>query len=163
MDVLLTSPLTRAAAVLVLLALVSLAWLIASRRSGTMRTVDARPGGPAARPSIDLTSLGVTTGAAATFVQFSSAVCSPCRQVARVLTALSAELDGVVHIEVDAAQHPELVREHGILRTPTILLVGSDGEICGRASGAMTADQARSALMELGVHPSRPSTLQERS
>lgn len=157
MDALLTSPLARAAAVLVVLALVSLAWLITTRRSGTMRARDAQPGGRTAASSIDLTALGVSAGTAATFVQFSSAVCSPCRQVARVLTALSAHHHDVAHVEIDIAQHPELVREHGIMRTPTVLLLGPDHTIHGRASGPMTADQARTALTELRLTQSHPS------
>ena len=156
MDVLLTSPLGRAAALVVLLALTSLAWFVASRRSGRLRAVRPRPGSPELRPVFDLTAVGATAGAAATFVQFSSAVCSPCRHVARVLTELSAAEADVAHVELDVAQHPELVRTHGVLRTPTVLLIGADGTIHGRASGPMTAAQARDALAALPLSHSDP-------
>lgn len=162
MDTLLTSPLARAVALLLVLAVVSLAWFITSRRSGTMRALGTQPTGRPGGPSIDLAGLGATAGAAATFVQFSSTVCSPCRQVARVLTALSAEVDDVVHVEVDITHHPDLVREHGIMRTPTVLLLGSDGTVQGRSSGPMSAAQARTALAELSLRSHRP-TLQESS
>ena len=162
MDTLLTSPLARGIAVLVVLATTSLAWFITSRRSGTMRILGTQPTGHPGGPSINLAALGVTAGAAATFVQFSSAVCSPCRQVARVLAALSAEVDDVVHVEVDITQYPDLVREHGIMRTPTVLLVGPSGAVHARSSGPMTADHARTALAELSLRPHRP-TLQEHS
>lgn len=161
MDVLLTSPLARGAALVVVLALTSLAWLVVSRRSGRMRAVRTplrtplrgSPRSPGARPVFDLTAVGATVGAGATFVQFSSAVCSPCRHVARVLTELSATEADVAHIELDVAEHPELVRSHGVLRTPTVLLIGADGTIHGRASGPMTAVQARAALAALDHAP----------
>ena len=149
MDVLLTSPLARAAALLVVLALTSLAWFLTARRSGRMRAVVPRGDSSAGRPTFDLTTVGATPGRDATFVQFSSAVCSPCRHVARVLTQLSAETDDVAHVEIDVTDHPELVRTHGVLRTPTVLLLGADGRIHARTSGPMTAAQARAALAGL--------------
>lgn len=152
MDVLFTSPLGRAAALVALLAVTTLGWYIASRRAGRMR-----PAGRLvvqARPVFDLAAVGATERVPATFVQFSSAVCSPCRHVARVLTALSATEEDVAHIELDVAQHPDLVRTYGVMRTPTVLLVGADGTIHGRATGAMTAVQARDAVAAL--HLSEP-------
>ena len=151
MDALFTSPPGRAALLVVLLALTTLGWYLASRRAGRMRPVGREA--PQTRPVFDLAAVGATERAPATFVQFSSAVCSPCRHVARVLTALSAD-DDVAHIELDVALHPDLVRTHGVLRTPTVLLVGADGTIHGRATGAMTAVQAREALATL--HLSEP-------
>lgn len=151
MDALLTSPLARAGLLVAVLALTSLAWYVASRRSGQVRAVAVRTS--EAAPVFDLAAVGASAGSSATFVQFSSAVCSPCRHVARVLTALSATEHDVAHVEIDVAAHPELVREHGILRTPTVLLLGSDGKVRGRASGPMTTDQARAALAALGLAP----------
>lgn len=148
MDALFTSPLGRAGALVVLLALTTLGWYLVSRRSGRMRAVGSRRS-PDARPVFDLAAVGAATTTAATFVQFSSAVCSPCRHVARVLTTLSGTEADVAHIELDVALHPELVRTHGVLRTPTVLLVGADGTIHGRTSGPMTAVQARDALAAL--------------
>lgn len=152
MDVLFTSPLGRAAALVALLALTTLGWYLASRRAGRMRPA-GRLTSPA-RPVFDLAAVGAPERVPATFVQFSSAVCSPCRHVARVLTALSVGDDDVAHIELDVALHPDLVRTYGVLRTPTVLLVGADGTIHGRATGAMTAAQAREALATL--HLSEP-------
>lgn len=156
MDVLFTSPLGRAAALVALLALTTLIWYLASRRAGQMRP-ERRLASPA-RPVFDLAAVGAPERVPATFVQFSSAVCSPCRHVARVLTALSSTDDDVAHIELDVALHPDLVRTYGVLRTPTVLLVGADGTIHGRATGAMTAAQAREALATLHLaEPHEPA------
>lgn len=152
MDLLLASPLGRAGALVALLGATTLAWFVLSRRSGRMRTVPVRSAGDP-RGVLDPASVGATFEAAATFVQFSSAVCSPCRHVARVLTALSAVEPDVAHIELDVTQHAELVRTHGVLRTPTVLLVGPDGAIHARTSGPMTPVQARDAL--IGLDPDR--------
>ena len=157
MDALLTTVTGRATLLVAVLTLTCLAWWLVARRSGTMRVVGAPAADVDARPAFDLAAIGATGGTAATFVQFSSAVCSPCRSVARVLSAISAEETDVVHVEIDAATHPGLVRSHGILRTPTVLLLGPDGRVRGRSTGPMTAVQARAALATLGHHPVAPS------
>jgi thiol-disulfide isomerase/thioredoxin len=76
-----------------------------------------------------------------TLLQFSSAFCAPCRATRRVLTAVAERSEGVVHIEVDAEHHLELVRHLGILRTPTTLILDASGRELSRASGAPTRDQ----------------------
>lgn len=75
-----------------------------------------------------------------TLVQFSSAVCAPCRGTARVLGQLAAARDGLGHVEVDVAERPDLAREHGILQTPTTLVVDRDGRIRARIAGSMRRD-----------------------
>ncbi|SDC16240.1 Thioredoxin [Sanguibacter gelidistatuariae] len=145
MDLVFGSPLGRAAGLVALLAVTSLLWFVASRRSGTMRASAAR----ADDPRLDLAGLGAVHGSRATFVQFSSEVCAPCRQVARVLTDLSTREDGVSHVEIDVGEHPDLVRTHGVLRTPTVFLLGPSGSVHGRTSGPMTPGQARDALAAL--------------
>jgi hypothetical protein len=42
---------------------------------------------------------------------------------------------GVSHIEVDAESHLDLVRELGVLRTPTVFVLAADGSVVRRASG----------------------------
>lgn len=156
MDFLFASASGRASLLALLLAVVTLLWWVTSRRSGTMRTSRTAAGSSA--PRIDLSALGGVPGSRATFVQFSSQTCSPCRQVARVLTDLGAREDGVVHVELDVDTHPELVRTHGVLRTPTVFLLGPGGEIHGRTSGPMTPGQAREALEALDGR-TRPAPL----
>ena len=53
---------------------------------------------------------------------------------------------GVVHIEIDAEHHLDLVRELGVLRTPTTLILNAQGQELTRASGAPTKAQVLSVL-----------------
>ncbi|NEE53113.1 thioredoxin, partial [Streptomyces sp. SID8455] len=49
--------------------------------------------------------------------------------------------EGVAHIEIDAEAHLTLVRQLGITKTPTVLVLDSAGEVVRRASGQpRTAD-----------------------
>ena len=75
-------------------------------------------------------------GERATLLQFSSAFCAPCRVTRQVLTDVAGLVPGVVHVEVDAEHHLELVRELGILRTPTTLILDATGAEATRAMGA---------------------------
>lgn len=83
----------------------------------------------------ELAALGQDPGDRATLLQFSSAFCAPCRATRRTLTEVSDMVDGVVHVEVDAEQHLDLVRRLGILKTPTTLVLDADVREVKRASG----------------------------
>jgi len=85
-------------------------------------------------------------GDAYTLLQFSSAFCAPCRATRRILEDVSGAVPGVVHIEVDAEHHLDLVRRLAILRTPTTLILDRDGVEITRASGAPTKQQVLGAL-----------------
>lgn len=74
-------------------------------------------------------------GAGVTLVQVSTPVCAPCRSAHRVLGALAANTPGVAHVDVDAAERPEVARRFGILSTPTTLLVDSRGAVRARILG----------------------------
>jgi thiol-disulfide isomerase/thioredoxin len=79
--------------------------------------------------------LGHALGERATLVQFSSAFCAPCRATRRILSDVAGITDGVAHVEIDAEAHLDLVRYLNVLRTPTVLVLASDGRIVRRASG----------------------------
>jgi thiol-disulfide isomerase/thioredoxin len=85
-------------------------------------------------------------GERATLLQFSSAFCAPCRTTRVVLADVAAGQPGVVHVEVDAEQHLDLVRTLGIMRTPTTIVLGPDGRELGRAAGAPTREQVLRSL-----------------
>ena len=72
---------------------------------------------------LSATELGIPPARRATFVQFSSEVCTPCRRTAAVLEQLVSEHDDLAHVELDVAEHLDLVRRFSIMRTPTILLL----------------------------------------
>jgi hypothetical protein len=51
-----------------------------------------------------------------------------------------------VHIDIDAEDHLELVRQLNILSTPTTLILDSKGHEVGRAVGAPKREQVLNAL-----------------
>ena len=131
-------------ALLAALAVAVAAGLCWRRANGRIRGVGPAAGpGPSAaqaaagQPAAVLTAaqLGQPLGERATLVQFSTAFCAPCRATRRILSEVAGMVDGVTHAEIDAEAHLDLVRALGILRTPTVLVVGPDGRIAKRASG----------------------------
>jgi thiol-disulfide isomerase/thioredoxin len=112
------------------------------------------------RPADDVVSTGSTDGASvlagtaydvkrgerATLLQFSSAFCAPCRATRRILDDVARTVPGVSHVEVDAEEHLELVRQVGVLRTPTTLVLDAGGREVTRATGAPKPAQVLAAL-----------------
>ncbi|WSC04608.1 thioredoxin family protein [Streptomyces scopuliridis] len=92
--------------------------------------------------------LGAELGERATLVQFSSAFCQPCRATRRTLADVAGMVDGVSHVELDAEERLELVRELGILRTPTVLVLDAGGRIVRRAAGQPRKADVIAALGE---------------
>jgi len=95
-----------------------------------------------------LAALGVPTGPV-TLLQFSSAFCAPCRAVRRVSSEVAGMLPGVQHVEVDAESHLDAVRALGIWRTPTLLVLDTDGRVVKRATGVPAKAQLIAVLGEL--------------
>lgn len=85
-------------------------------------------------------------GERATFVQFSSAFCAPCRVTRRTLGEIADVVPGVAHLEIDAEHHLELVRQLSVQRTPTTLILNADGVEVSRAAGAPRKEQVLAAL-----------------
>ena len=79
--------------------------------------------------------LGGPLGQRATLVQFSTAFCAPCRPTRQILGQVAGMVDGVTHVEVDAADRLDLVRRLRINSTPTVLVLDPDGAIVKRAAG----------------------------
>lgn len=126
-------------ALIVSLLLASVVGLALRRLDGRFR----RPGAEPADPDLPV------LGSVATLVQVSAAQCAVCPRVATVLRTLAATTPGVVHVELPAELHPALLARHDVRRSPTVLVVDAGGRVVARASGAITADQARTALAPL--------------
>jgi thiol-disulfide isomerase/thioredoxin len=92
--------------------------------------------------------LPAPAGERATLVQFSTAFCAPCRATTRVLHEVTELVPGVAHVEVDAESRLDLVRTLDILKTPTTLVLDSDGREVLRATGRPTKHAVLSALNE---------------
>jgi thiol-disulfide isomerase/thioredoxin len=119
------------------------------RTDGRMRTRDPRAGAAADAPTdalIGEPTLGGPLGERATLVQFSSAFCAPCRATRVLLAKVAEDVDGVAHYDIDAESHLELVRELGILRTPTTLVLDSAGRETARAGGVPRREQVLAAV-----------------
>jgi thiol-disulfide isomerase/thioredoxin len=110
------------------------------RRAGQFRLASpgtpAKPGRPA-KPADALTEadLGAGLGRQATLVQFSTAFCAPCRPTRQILAQVADMVDGVTHVEIDAAARMDLVQRLRINSTPTVLVLDPDGAIVKRATG----------------------------
>ncbi|MBO7940273.1 TlpA family protein disulfide reductase [Streptomyces antibioticus] len=113
------------------------------RRSGRVR-VRGRDDGK----RLDAARLGGDLGERATLVQFSSAFCAPCRATRRILGEVAVMVPGVAHIEIDAEEHLDLVRELDILKTPTVLVLDAGGRVVRRATGQPRRADVIAALGE---------------
>lgn len=95
-----------------------------------------------------LSQLGQQPGERATLLQFSSAFCAPCRATRRTLHEVAELVDGVRHVEVDAEQHLDVVRELGIATTPTTLVLDAQGRETLRATGQPRKTDVLAALTQ---------------
>jgi thiol-disulfide isomerase/thioredoxin len=98
--------------------------------------------------ALSAADIGAPLGERATLLQFSSAFCAPCRATRHVLADVAAAVPGVTHVEVDAESHLSLVRQVGVQRTPTTLVLAADGTELARAAGALRKPQVLHALAE---------------
>jgi thiol-disulfide isomerase/thioredoxin len=124
------------------LAVASALGLVLRRRAGRFRAGRARPSASGtldgAVPRADVLTeaeLGGPLGEQATLVQFSTPFCAPCRPTRQILGQVAGMVDGVSHIEVDAAERLDLARRLRINSTPTVLVLGPDGAVAKRAAG----------------------------
>ena len=127
---------------------------------GAAPSAEAAGGRERERPAPSARRLPLTTcrplGERATLLQFSSAFCAPCRSTRRILADVAAVVPGVVHLEVDAEHHLELVRRLGVRRTPTTFVLDADGGIVVRAAGAPSRAAVLTALEQAVEAPSGP-------
>jgi thiol-disulfide isomerase/thioredoxin len=122
-------------ALVVALAAASGLGLALRRRSGRFRTGPASPAAGPRPEALTEEDLGGPLGPQATLVQFSTAFCAPCRPTRQLLAQVAGMVDGVRHVEVDAAERLDLVRRLRISSTPTVLVLDQQGAIVKRASG----------------------------
>ena len=126
-------------ALVVALVAASALGLAMRRRSGRFRPGPAAAVSATAAPVnpevLTEDDLGSPLGRQATLVQFSTAFCAPCRPTRLLLAQVAGMVDGVSHVEVDAAARLDLVRRLRISSTPTVLVLDQQGAIVKRASG----------------------------
>jgi thiol-disulfide isomerase/thioredoxin len=132
--------------VLAVLGAASLFGMWRKRVDGRVRELNGNAGERAGGEVLSSQQLGGELGSRATLVQFSSAFCQPCRATRVVLSCVAAQTEGVAHVEIDAESHLDLVRELGIMRTPTTLILDGGGRISARASGVPRKEQVLAAI-----------------
>ncbi|MEW2339869.1 MULTISPECIES: TlpA family protein disulfide reductase [Streptomyces] len=106
-----------------------------SRRARERRRREDRVHGQNGGRRLDADRLGRELGERATLVQFSTAFCAPCRATRRVLDEVAGMVPGVVHVEIDAEKHLDLVRDLEVESTPTVLVLDASGRVVRRAAG----------------------------
>ncbi|GAA1306942.1 thioredoxin family protein [Pseudonocardia xinjiangensis] len=122
------------------LALATAVGLVVRARAGRMRTGGAASGGWALAGTAPAASDRVL------LLQLSSPVCTPCRRTAELLTDLSARRPGVVHLEIDVAERPDVARELSVMRTPTVVAFTRDGAELLRISGVPRLPELEAAI-----------------
>jgi len=128
----------RIAVMLVALAVVLIGWWVLQRGRGSLMTTRAGGALPAAVAEL--------AGERLTLVQISGRHCTSCVRGARIWREAIADKTGVAFVEIDADVHMDLVRELGIMTTPTTLVYDRDGTLHGRLTGAPTPSTARAVL-----------------
>ena len=114
------------------LALATLGGLALRRRDGRLA---ASPRSGVRHQSLTGAELGQPLGSHATLLQFSSSFCAPCRAARQLLADVAARDTGVAHVEIDVADRLDLVRLLDVRRTPTVFVLGPQGQVTRRASG----------------------------
>jgi len=95
--------------------------------------------------------LGQPLATKATFVQFSTAFCQPCRATKLMLNAITKDNPQIGHIEIDAESHLDLVRKFHISRTPTTLVVDQSGRVIGKAVGLPKKQEVLATISALSA------------
>lgn len=124
------------------LALASAYGIWYQRTRGKVNTRRVMPSAPHLTPEI----IGSPLGSRVTLVQFSSAFCTPCRATKVLLQDIASKTEDVVHVDIDAEAHLDLVRQLDIRSTPTTLILDRNGVEVGRAVGAAKREQVLAAL-----------------
>lgn len=124
------------------LVLATVSVLVLRRRDGRL----TRPRRvPRERP-LTGAELGHPLGSRATLLQFSSSFCAPCRATRQLLSDVAGRTAGVAHVEIDVADRLDLVRLLDVRRTPTVFVLGPQGQITRRASGLPRRDEVMAAV-----------------
>ena len=119
------------------------------RRAGRFRVLGPRSteaGIGGAAGVLTEADLGGRLGERATLVQFSTPFCAPCRPTRQMLARVAGMVEGVTHIDIDAAERLDLARRLRVTSTPTVLVLGPGGGIVSRAAGQPRQADVMAAL-----------------
>lgn len=128
------------AALVTVLAVVTVVGLVLRARDGRIRQAGTAAGGWGLAGAVP------GSGDRVLLLQLSSPVCTPCRRTAELLDELVRRRPGIVHREVDVAQQPDVARTLNVLRTPTVVAFDRAGGELLRVSGVPRATDLETAL-----------------
>lgn len=120
------------------------AWL--KRNNGKFKETKVdEPGDVLTLTEVDL---GAPLGPRLTVVQFSSTFCQPCVHTKRVIAHVLGQVtvSGIASVEVNAEENLDIARKASVMRTPTVMLLDSQGRELTRASGELRPQQFIGAL-----------------
>jgi len=120
------------------LVLATVAGFALRRRDGQLKGTRQQP--------LTVAEIGQPLGTRATLLQFSSSFCAPCRAARQLLADVAAGDAGIAHVEIDVADRLDLARLLNVRRTPTVFVLGPQGEIIRRASGLPSRDEVLAAV-----------------
>ena len=126
----------------IVIAVVVVSSLIGFMRIRTDGTVRSHKAGT----FVTAAELGHQMGSSATFIQFSSPFCQPCKATHDMIGNLIAGKPDVTHVDLQVADHLDLVNQLNIMRTPTTVLLNSHGHIEYRVEGAPRSGELAEAL-----------------
>lgn len=120
--------------------------LVSSAFGAYRKRFDGAIKSPRAGSFVTPEELGHDMGSQATFIQFSSPYCQPCKATERLITEVVEGHHGVAHVDLQVADHLDLVNQFKVLRTPTTVLVDGNGHIEYRAEGLPKREDLTTAL-----------------
>jgi len=124
--------------------------LLSAANSGTARRSVTTETGTDGAPS--LADVGISLPASQiSVVQFSGEFCAVCPQARTLVERVLRDHPDISHVEIDVAEHLEVVRALGIRRTPTLLIVDRLGRAVHRASGMPREPELRRAIADLAA------------
>src|SRR4029079_16435981 len=119
--------------------------LVLRRRAGRFRAGRSQAAGTRADVLTE-DDLGGPLCQQATLVPFSTEFCAPCRPTRQILGQVTGMVDGVSHVEVDAAERLDLVRRLRINSNPNVPALRPDVAVAPRAVGVPRKADVTAAL-----------------
>lgn len=98
---------------------------------------------------ISSAELGHDMGSIATLIQFSSPFCQPCKVTGDMISDVVGNQEGLVHVDLQVADHLDMVNRFSVLRTPTTVLVDARGHVRYRAEGVPRREELLAALAKV--------------
>ena len=98
---------------------------------------------------IHQSELGHDMGSHATVLQFSSPYCQPCKATHDLIAKHTENLVGVAHIDLQVADHLDMVNKLHVMRTPTTVLLDRKGAVRYRTDGVPRMEEFAAALNNL--------------